>query len=163
MHFSITLNLKEVTYSRINFSISLFLSSRFSGVVWSCCFHRNWTLEQERKGKRSKTQLEMEMNRRKGFTERLDEAREAFNNGSLQGTKDAHRRDKIELDQHRAYGKHIKDFIYGGLDGLITTFSVVAGVAGAQLSPSVVLILGFANLLADGVSMAVGNYLGKKS
>ncbi len=53
--------------------------------------------------------------------------------------------------------------MYGATDGAVTTFAVVAGVVGASLSPSIVLILGFANLLADGFSMAVGNYLAAKT
>ena len=60
-------------------------------------------------------------------------------------------------------GGYLRDFVYGANDGIITTFAVVAGVAGANLSASVVLILGFANLLADGFSMAMSNYLGEKS
>lgn len=55
------------------------------------------------------------------------------------------------------------DFVYGATDGAVTTFAIVAGVVGASLSPSIVLILGFANLLADGFSMAVGNYLATKT
>ena len=55
------------------------------------------------------------------------------------------------------------DFVYGATDGAVTTFAVVAGVVGASLSPSIVLILGFANLLADGFSMAIGNYLAAKA
>jgi vacuolar iron transporter family protein len=55
------------------------------------------------------------------------------------------------------------DFVYGATDGAVTTFAVVAGVVGASLSPSIVLILGSANLLADGFSMAVGNYLAAKA
>ena len=57
----------------------------------------------------------------------------------------------------------IEDFVYGALDGSVTTFAVVAGVVGASLSPSVILILGFANLFADGFAMAVGNYVSSKS
>ena len=57
----------------------------------------------------------------------------------------------------------LEDFVYGATDGAVTTFAVVAGVIGASLSPSIVLILGFANLLADGLSMAVGNYLASKT
>ncbi len=57
----------------------------------------------------------------------------------------------------------IEDFVYGATDGAVTTFAVVAGVVGASLSPSIVLILGFANLFADGFSMAIGNYLGAKA
>ncbi len=60
-------------------------------------------------------------------------------------------------------GTYIKDLVYGANDGIITTFAVVSGVAGAGLDPKIVLILGFANLLADGLSMAVGNYLGTRS
>ena len=53
--------------------------------------------------------------------------------------------------------------MYGATDGVVTTFAIVAGVVGASFSPSVVLILGFANLFADGFSMAIGNYLSAKS
>lgn len=52
----------------------------------------------------------------------------------------------------------LPDFIYGGIDGTVTTFAVVAGVVGADLSTGVILILGFANLFADGFSMAIGKY-----
>lgn len=55
---------------------------------------------------------------------------------------------------------YLRDFVYGSIDGCVTTFAVVSGVIGAELSPSIVVILGFANLLADGFSMAVSNYLG---
>jgi VIT1/CCC1 family predicted Fe2+/Mn2+ transporter len=55
------------------------------------------------------------------------------------------------------------DFVYGATDGAVTTFAVVAGVIGASLSPTIVLILGFANLLADGFSMAIGNYLAART
>jgi VIT1/CCC1 family predicted Fe2+/Mn2+ transporter len=54
---------------------------------------------------------------------------------------------------------YVREIIYGANDGIITTFAVVAGVAGGGLSLRVVLIIGAANLLADGLSMAVGNYL----
>lgn len=57
----------------------------------------------------------------------------------------------------------VSDFVYGGIDGAVTTFAVVAGVQGASLPVSIVLILGFANLLADGVSMAVSKYSSDKA
>ncbi|MDD9954031.1 MAG: VIT1/CCC1 transporter family protein [Candidatus Woesearchaeota archaeon] len=66
-------------------------------------------------------------------------------------------------EQRRDTGKYLGDAVYGALDGIITTFAIVAGVAGASLSSSIILVLGLANLLADGVSMAAGNYLSKKS
>jgi VIT1/CCC1 family predicted Fe2+/Mn2+ transporter len=51
----------------------------------------------------------------------------------------------------------------GGIDGCITTFSVVSGSAGAGFSSSVAVILGFANLFADGFSMAISNYESSKA
>lgn len=58
---------------------------------------------------------------------------------------------------------YLRDWVYGGIDGTVTTFAVVAGVSGAELSPSVAIILGVANLLADGFSMAAANYSGTKA
>lgn len=60
-------------------------------------------------------------------------------------------------------GGYIAEVIYGANDGIVTTFAVVAGVAGAELSTTVVLILGVANLLADGFSMGMSNYLSRRS
>jgi VIT1/CCC1 family predicted Fe2+/Mn2+ transporter len=58
---------------------------------------------------------------------------------------------------------YLSDFIYGAIDGTVTTFAVVAGVAGANLSDVIVIILGMANLLGDGFSMAAGNYLATRA
>lgn len=60
-------------------------------------------------------------------------------------------------------GGYIAEVIYGANDGIITTFAVVAGVAGAALDPAIVLILGLANLFADGFSMGASNYLSQRS
>ena len=59
--------------------------------------------------------------------------------------------------------KYLPEFIYGGIDGAVTTFAVVTGAIGASLSASIILILGLANLVADGFSMAISNYLSTKS
>lgn len=59
--------------------------------------------------------------------------------------------------------KYLPEFVYGGIDGLVTTFAVVAGSTGANLPLNVVLILGFANLFADGFSMSVGAYMAEKA
>ena len=82
------------------------------------------------------------------------------------------------LEQHlhnehkqSAFESYFKEVIYGGIDGIITTFAVVAGFSGAalsnetttQLSFLVVLLFGLANLFADGVSMGLGNFLSVKS
>jgi vacuolar iron transporter family protein len=58
---------------------------------------------------------------------------------------------------------YLRDWIYGGIDGSVTTLAVVTGVAGAQLSNWIILALGFANLFADGFSMAASNYLGTRA
>lgn len=58
---------------------------------------------------------------------------------------------------------YLPEFVYGSIDGTVTTFAVVAGATGASFSIPVIIILGLANLIADGFSMSVGNYLSTKS
>ncbi len=58
---------------------------------------------------------------------------------------------------------YLRDFVYGGIDGAVTTFAIVAGTMGASLSSRIVLILGAANLFADGFSMAASNFLGTRA
>ena len=58
---------------------------------------------------------------------------------------------------------YLRDWVYGGIDGAVTTFAIVSGVVGAQLSPRIILVLGAANLVADGFSMAAGNYLATRA
>ncbi len=98
---------------------------------------------------------------------RLEEARAAFAEGDREASAAAHTPERIAQAAREEHGgaghQYIGEFVYGGLDGIITTFAVVSGVAGAELGASVVLILGLANLLADGFSMAVGAYLSSKS
>ncbi|MGB2128988.1 MAG: VIT1/CCC1 transporter family protein [Flavicella sp.] len=59
--------------------------------------------------------------------------------------------------------EYLGEFVYGGIDGSITTFAVVAGAVGAGLDSSIIIILGFANLFADGFAMSIGAYLATKS
>jgi VIT1/CCC1 family predicted Fe2+/Mn2+ transporter len=63
----------------------------------------------------------------------------------------------------KKYEKYLGEFVYGGIDGCVTTFAVVAGSVGAGLDSAIIIILGFANLLADGFSMSVGAYLSNKT
>lgn len=69
-------------------------------------------------------------------------------------------RDRLAAGPRHNY---VRDWIYGGIDGSVTTFAVVSGVVGAELSPAVILVMGFANLVADGFSMAASNYLGTRA
>ncbi len=96
------------------------------------------------------------------ITRNLEKAKAAYKEKNPEASKKAHIQRAPEIHQQEQ-GQYIKSAIYGGLDGIITTFAVVAGVAGASLSAGVVLILGFANLIADGISMAIGDYLSTKA
>ncbi len=58
---------------------------------------------------------------------------------------------------------NLREFVYGGMDGAITTFAIVTGAAGANFGSKVILILGLANVFADAFSMAVGAYLSEKA
>ena len=100
------------------------------------------------------------------FTKRISEAIAAYKNKDLDATRRAHTPEAIKRanEPHRTQsGAFIGEAVYGALDGIVTTFAVVAGVAGAKLSAGIVLVLGFANLVGDGLSMGVGSYLSTKS
>ncbi len=60
-------------------------------------------------------------------------------------------------------GRYLKNIVYGGIDGIITTFAVIAGGAGAALSSSILLVLGLANVLADGFSMGFGDMVSSRA
>lgn len=64
---------------------------------------------------------------------------------------------------YQLFGRYISELVYGANDGIITTFAVVSGASGAALAPEIVVILGLANLLADGFSMGASNYLSIRS
>ncbi|MEX2030567.1 MAG: VIT1/CCC1 transporter family protein [Anaerolineales bacterium] len=101
------------------------------------------------------------------ITKRIDQARDAYAQGDVSLSAAAHDPRRIAeaaREHHGGAGStYIGDIVYGGLDGIVTTFAVVSGVAGANLGSHIVLILGLANLLADGFSMATGAYLSARS
>ena len=66
-------------------------------------------------------------------------------------------------ETHRFSPRLLKSAVFGANDGVVTTFAVVAGVAGAHLSAQIVLILGVANMISDGLAMGLGDYLGERS
>lgn len=66
-------------------------------------------------------------------------------------------------EAHQQEGGKLKPIIFGGLDGILTSFAIVAGAAGGRLEPTVVLILGFSNIFADALSMGVGEFLSSKA
>jgi vacuolar iron transporter family protein len=88
--------------------------------------------------------------------------KDAFKKGDKDASRVAHDFTVREVggeEEHKKAGKYLKPMIYGALDGIITTFAVVAGVVGGNLAVEVVIVLGFANLLADGLSMGMGDTL----
>ena len=104
------------------------------------------------------------------FSKRVDQAREAFAKKDKAASAQAHTPEAITHAMHHhdedhggAGSQYLGDLVYGGLDGIITTFAVVSGVAGAELGSGIILILGLANLFADGFSMATGAFLSAKA
>lgn len=102
--------------------------------------------------------------------DRVQQAREAYERRDVQAGAAAHDPAAIQVGAHPARepheqerGRYLSEAVYGASDGIVTTFAVVAGVTGAALPPSIVLILGLANLLGDGFSMGAGAYLGERS
>lgn len=102
--------------------------------------------------------------------DRLRKARHAYQRRDMDASRQAHEPEVIASSMGAApephqqeRGQYLSELVYGASDGIVTTFAVVAGVTGAALSPAVVLILGLANLLGDGLSMAAGAYLGERS
>jgi len=84
-------------------------------------------------------------------------------NFSVAEAKELHKSGQSHLLHGGADNGALKAAVLGATDGIITTFAVVAGVAGGNLSATVVLVLGFANLVADGLSMGISNYLSERS
>lgn len=98
------------------------------------------------------------MTERGEIEKKLQEKSKTISSGAYRGYG------KLEEIFHKKHtGQYISGTILGANDGIITTFVVVAGAVGASLSPVVILVLGFANVLGDAVSMGFGNYLGEKS
>src|SRR5688500_2115389 len=104
------------------------------------------------------------------ISRRVDAARRAFDRKDVEAGRALHDPDfisrAVHADQHRRtawFGAYIGSMVYGALDGIVTTSAVVSGVAGADLGSNVILILGIGNLLADGFSMGVGDYLSTQS
>jgi len=88
-------------------------------------------------------------------------AKEPFKNKDGAYSKLIHMDDEAASPENHniSTGRYMKSIVYGGLDGIITTFAIVAGIAGAGLNSGVVVILGFANLIADAISMGMGDFL----
>jgi len=93
------------------------------------------------------------------------DVREAFRNRSGARSKQLHqqRRGSVAEEHKSGAAEYVRSIVFGGLDGIITTFATVTSVAGASLSAYVILILGIAHLFADGVSMGIGDALSSQA
>ena len=101
------------------------------------------------------------------ISKRLEQARAAYQKKDQKASAALHAGvQNPESCQRGAWFRRIQVYWQHGfwrLDGIITTFAVVSGVVGAQLSPAIIIILGLANLLGDGISMALGAFISQKS
>lgn len=114
----------------------------------------------------------------------LDKAREAYKTGDIELSKQAHIDSNTHLastrnlqleegglmapssshpEKHKKGGEFVKSAVFGGMDGILTVFAVVTGSHGASLSSLVILVLGVATLIGDGIAMAMGDYLSTKA
>ena len=92
-------------------------------------------------------------------------ARAAFEDADASASREYHEM-KVKgekMEAHQTEGGLLKPVIFGGLDGILTSFAIVAGSAGGGLDPTVVLVLGFSNIFADALSMGVGEFLSSKA
>lgn len=92
-------------------------------------------------------------------------ARQAFEGADARASRAYHesKNGGESTEAHQTEGGLLKPIIFGGLDGILTSFAIVAGAAGGNLSPNVVLVLGFSNIFADALSMGVGEFLSSKA
>jgi len=91
--------------------------------------------------------------------------RSAYQRGDADASRAAHeaRRNHQQEEGHSETGEYIKSIVYGGLDGIITTFATVTSVAGAEFSAAVIVVLGISHLFADGLSMGLGDYMSSQA
>jgi len=91
----------------------------------------------------------------------LIQARDAFLEGDAEMSKKAH---QVKVEEgHQKEGDVVKSVVFGGLDGILTTFAIVSGATGGGFGTQVILILGFSSKLADALSMGLGDALSTKA
>lgn len=101
-------------------------------------------------------------------TRDLGAARIAYDKGGEEAaalSRDAHTIavNGMAVEQHEQSGSQLKGIVFGGLDGILTSFAIIAGSVGANLSPVAMLALGVSNVLADALSMGAGEFLSSRS
>jgi DNA damage-binding protein 1 len=89
---------------------------------------------------------------------RTSAARDAYKKGDVKASIAAHANAQHEENHGEEGSEYVKSLVFGGLDGIVTTFAIVATGAGANQTVGTVLLFGFAGLIADGISMGLGDY-----
>eukprot|EP01082_Thalassiosira_pseudonana_P012106 g9893.t1.1.5e17418a g9893 g9893.t1 contig4:816707-817749(-) len=94
-----------------------------------------------------------------------DGARKAYDGLDTEASKSFHdkRHNTSGVEMHQTEGGMLKPLIFGGLDGILTAFAIVAGAAGGSMPIPVILVLGFSNIFADALAMGVGEFLSSKA
>lgn len=90
-------------------------------------------------------------------------ARKAYDGLDQEASKNFHDTRDMSTEMHQTEGGFLKPLIFGGLDGILTSFAIVAGAAGGSLPIPVILVLGFSNIFADALAMGVGEFLSSKA
>jgi len=94
----------------------------------------------------------------------LSAARSAYSQGDVEASRTAHSTQMVMAHEaHLEAGGRIKSLVFGGLDGILTSFAICAGAVGAHLGTNAILAMGISNVLADALSMSVGEYLSTRS
>lgn len=97
-----------------------------------------------------------------GSDSKNDSARAAFEGADKEASRQYHDSKRKE-EPHQKGGEMLKQIIFGGMDGILTSFAIVAGSAGGGVPPPVILVLGFSNIFADALSMGCGEFLSSKA
>lgn len=93
-------------------------------------------------------------------------ARKAYDGLDTEASKNFHdtrHNGTMNTEMHQTEGGFLKPLIFGGLDGILTSFAIVAGAAGGSMPIPVILVLGFSNIFADALAMGVGEFLSSKA
>jgi vacuolar iron transporter family protein len=90
-------------------------------------------------------------------------ARKAYDGQDPEASKNFHDTRDMSTEMHQTEGGFLKPLIFGGLDGILTSFAIVAGAAGGSMPIPVILVLGFSNIFADALAMGVGEFLSSKA
>ena len=93
----------------------------------------------------------------------LSAARDAYRGGDVEASKAAHSGQIAAHEDHVDGGGRVKAIVFGGLDGILTSFAVVAGAVGAHLGPVVIIAMGVSNVMADALAMGAGEYLSSRA